>query len=213
MISDFIGEVKTRGMARTNRYTVEIVDPLDPDGARLIQLFCESTSLPGMNLITTPHRVYGESREMPYERGFEPVTMSFYVDGDMMVKKMFDSWMTNIVDPFTRQLNYYKSYIRDINITVYDVDEKFAPYTLTLYEAYPKTIGTIQLDASAKDVMKLPVTFTYKYWKTAGIDLAKPTVYSEQDPQNSMTSDGYTYDEEYSDTYSSSPSDLSDFYG
>lgn len=194
-LSNFISEVKTRGLARTNRYTVQILDPADPDSAKLAQLFCESASLPSINMNTTPYRIYGESREMPYERGFDPVTLTFYVDAEMKIKKMFDSWINSVMNPVTRQMGYYKMYTRDIKIEVFDVSETLAPYSITLCEAYPKNIGTVQLDYNSKDVMKLPVTITYKYWKYSDSTVSPAESTLTQDSQSVNTSTGFTYDD------------------
>ena len=210
MITDFIAAVK-KGMARTNRFTVEISAD-QSDDAKLITLFCESVSLPGINIATTPHRVYGETREMAYERGFDPVNMTFYVDSNLQVKQFFDAWMGNIVDPFTRQMNYYKNYVKDIKISVYTVDETVAPYELTLYEAYPKTIGTVQLDNNSKDIMKLPVTFAYKYWRTEQITLSKPGLYTTEDPQSFFTAEGFSTENYTSEMFQNPMGDnFSDF--
>ena len=52
----------------------------------------------------------GEFREVPYEKLYEPINMTFYVDNDMQVKKLFDEWMSLISDPSTRTYNYYNNY-------------------------------------------------------------------------------------------------------
>lgn len=179
-LSQFISEVKTRGMARNNRYLVEI--PLNEDGSRIASLFCESVALPGLNLATTQQRVYGEQREIPYERMFEPVSFTFYVDSGMVIKKAFDDWMGQIIDPLTRAQAYYNNYIREVKIKVFNVDDT-SPYAIKLYEAYPKTVQAIQLDANGKDIMKLTVTMIYHYWQSEQI-----TAQVEQDQTNFLNS-------------------------
>ena len=77
---DFISEIKTQGLARTNRFTVEIAPPSEgPAVARRILLFCEQASLPGISYASTSNRTYGELREVPYDRLFEPITLQFHV--------------------------------------------------------------------------------------------------------------------------------------
>lgn len=174
MIEKFISEVRTRGLARTNRYEVVIPFPnTDRDGSRLASLFCETASLPGYNIATTPARVYGESREMPYERVFDPITLTFYVDSGMLVKEAFERWMSLVIDPDSRAIQYYDTYVRPITIYVDNVDDT-SPYALTLHECYPKTMQSIQLQADGKEVMKLSVTIQYHYW-TSETMLIEPT--------------------------------------
>lgn len=165
MINKFITQVKTRGVARTNRYRVEIPIPtMDNEGSELVQLFCDSTTLPGMNIATNPSRTFGEKHEMPYEKGYDVVQMNFYVDADMRIKTAFDRWMDRIIDPLTRTIGYYRDYVKDISVWVETVDER-TPYGIVLYEAYPKSISAIQLSNQSRDVMVLNVTFEYRFWR------------------------------------------------
>lgn len=171
MISDFITQVKTRGIARTNHYEVVIPFPSQNSTAqRLANLFCDTVTLPGLNIATTPSNIYGESREMPYNRNFEPVQMSFYVDSGLELKTQFDSWMENIVNPNTRAIGYYKDYIAPVHIYVKTIDGQ-APYMITLHEAYPKTVNSITLDTASRDIMKMSITLQYKFWTYISIPM------------------------------------------
>lgn len=205
MIDKFIAGVKG-GMARTNRYSVMFPmpkcmtsgyaePPADLDMQK-VHLFCDTASLPGINYSTTQSRTFGEFREMPYEKLYDAVTLSFYVDKNMMVKSFFDSWANGIQDKRSRTFNYYNEYIVDMDIEVYDVANE-SIYLLSLYEAYPKTIGAIALDNASKDVMKLSVTMQYKYYRTYKLgfndgeqETAKPAFLSSLPPflsQGSIT--------------------------
>lgn len=197
MIGKFITEVKTRGIARTNRYRVIIpftsstignVRPIaDPTVKELVTIFCDSVTLPGMNLSTTAQRITGEAREFPYERTFDTCQISFFVDTDFYVRSAFESWMHSIIDQKTRNVAYYDSYVQNIRIEV-DNLETLHPeygdpnvlkgdlpsvppyYVLTLHEAFPKTIQAVTLDVGSKELMKLNVTLQYKYWTSSKSD-------------------------------------------
>lgn len=192
MISDFITEVKTRGLARTNRFSVQLVFPTGgTDGDRLANLFCESVNIPGMTISTTPQRINGEVTEFPYERMFDPAQLVFYVDSQMLLKKQFDEWIDLIMNPVSRNISYYKSYVRDVTINVHTVEDKI-PYTIQLIEAFPKTVGSIQLDSNGKEVMRLNVTLSYKYFKVVkqGTSEGSPSE-QPQDPMSVNTGEGY----------------------
>ena len=167
LINDFISTVKTNGLARTNRYAVTFSTPAGVDATALRDtiLFCDQVQLPGVNYSTTQNRTYGEFREVPYEKIYDNISMSFYVDKDMRVKKLFDQWVSSISNPVTRTYNFYKSYVTNMTIEVQDIQDKTS-YTVTLYECYPKSIGSVQLDYASKDVMKLTVNMQYKYWES-----------------------------------------------
>jgi hypothetical protein len=161
---DFIAEIKTQGLARMNRFLVSLTPPnSDPAAVRKTMLFCEKASLPGISYATTQNRSFGESRETPYDKLFEPVTLTFHVDRHMTVKKIFDDWGAYIQNPVDRSFQWYRNYITDLKIHIQDLEDK-TTYEVVLYEAYPKTIGAIQLDAEGKDTMRVDVTFQYKYW-------------------------------------------------
>lgn len=173
MLRNFISEVKKGALARNNRYAVLFQLPagvrFNPDSLQKTLLFCDQIQLPGVNYSTVQNRTFGEFRETPYEKLFDNLTMSFYVDNDMKVKALFDEWIGSIQDPLTRNFNYYNNYTCDMTIEVQDLQNK-TRYELTLSECYPKNIGSIQLDYANKDVMKLQVTMQYKYWNATTIN-------------------------------------------
>lgn len=166
-IEQFISQVKSGGMARTNRYAVIMTLPFvfNNDVTKKALMFCDQIQLPGTNFSTTQNRTFGEFRDVPYEKLYEDINMSFYVDRDMQIKDMFDQWQNSIYDPQTRVFNYYDKYITDMTIEVQDT--KDAPhYYVTLHECYPKSVGAVQLDYASKDVMKLSVSIAYKWFET-----------------------------------------------
>ena len=170
-INNFISEVKGGGLARQNRFAV-LFDPpswISPPELRKVLLFCDIAQLPGVNFSTVQNRTYGEFREIPYEKLYDNLNMSFYVDTEMKVKSLFDSWINQIQSPITRNFNYYNEYTCKMTIDVQDTVDK-TRYQLTLYECYPKTLGAISLDYASKEIMKLPVTMQYKYWTATAVE-------------------------------------------
>ena len=89
-LNDFISLVKLGGLARTNRYTV--LFSKFGEQSRDVLLLCDQVQLPGTNFNTSDMRTYGEVRKAPYERLYDDVNMSFYVDTGLTVKKFFDDW-------------------------------------------------------------------------------------------------------------------------
>ncbi len=169
-IQDFISQVKSGAMARSNRFAILFTPPsgVDPSGLVKTLLFCDQVQLPGLNLSTVQNRTFGEFREVPYEKLFDNINMSFYVDNDLKVKALFDDWMNAIQDPVTRSFNYYDKYTTNMVIQVQDINDK-TRYEVTLYECYPKNIGAVQMDQASKDVMKLNITLQYKYWTSSTV--------------------------------------------
>lgn len=172
-LTDFIGQL-TSGLARANRYTVEMTLPqglnIHPSDQQRVALLCESVTIPSLNVNTVQIRTFGEVREMPTEFNYDPITLTFYVDGDMIVKDAFDKWIKSVQNGSTRTFNYYNNYIcPKMKIYVEDLlDEKI--YENTVYEAWPKTVQAVQMSYDQKDVMKLTVTMMFKYWESRLMD-------------------------------------------
>jgi hypothetical protein len=175
---DFIAEIKTKGIARTNRFTVDFTPPKAmPELTKRMLLFCEKASLPGINFATAANRSYGETREVIYDRMYDPITLTFHVDRQMTVKTIFDQWSQHIINPIDRTVGWYNDYVTPMTIRIQDLEDK-STYLVQLYEAYPKSIGAVSLDSqNNSDTMRLDVTFQYKYWYAVPI---------EQDPYTKL---------------------------
>jgi hypothetical protein len=191
MLNEFIAQVKNNGMAKNNRYAVVLNLPksvnIDNNTLRAALVFCDQIQIPGLNYNTNDNRSYGEVRKAPYEKLYEDINMSFYVDKDMQVKNLFDTWQEQIMDPVSRNFNYYDNYVSQIDIYVQDTKDN-TTYTISLYEAFPKSVGAIQLDYASKDVMKLSVNFAYKWFETFPSVTSSSPLPGPVDPINSFTS-------------------------
>ena len=179
-LQEFIAAVNTKGLARENRFLVTFDRGVSAD-LRFVQLFCETASLPGVSISSTPARTYGEAREMPYTRTFEAIRMSFYLDADMKIKKFFDDWKDSVINPITRSPGYYNDFTRTVKIDLVDVQEydkdgkDLIPYSVILHEAWIKSIGEINLNTGGTGIIKLPVVLNYKYWTSENIQVDRST--------------------------------------
>ena len=50
-----------------------------------------------------------------------------------------------------------------MTVYVYDKDDN-EQYHVKLFECYPKSVSPIQMDYGSKDIMKVQVSFNYRYW-------------------------------------------------
>jgi len=172
-LNEFISNVKI-GMAKTSFFSVMLTLPTalsnyEPARSNMnkILLFCDQAQIPGISFSTNQVRSYGEFREIPYEKLYEPIQLSFYVDVDMNVKRLFDAWIAIVQDSTTRDFNYPDQYTTNkFEITVQDSMDS-PKYNVTLFKAYPKIIAPIQLDYASKDIMKMQVTMVYQYYEVS----------------------------------------------
>jgi hypothetical protein len=179
-LNDFIASIKTEGLMRSSRFAVSFNLPAgisrysahDSNLSKIL-LYCDNIALPSVTVETTAAKTFGEYREMPYNRLFDNISMGFYVDNSMGVKKFFDDWVNTIQNPYTRTFGYYREYTTDITIDVLDIQDKNR-YQVKLFECYPKSINAIQMDYSNKDVMKLSVNMNVKYWLSTARQSSNP---------------------------------------
>jgi hypothetical protein len=203
-LNDFISQIKKTGLARLSRFQVIITPPAalskirygKQDSLSRLLMLCDRVDLPGTTIATNEVQVYGEQRSMPYQRIYDKLQMSFYVDTDMDVKKFFDKWVQLIINPRTHNHYYYKEYIAQIEIWVHDIENNNR-YKVILKECYPTSIGSISMDYGAKDVMKLDIGMMYKYYRVEefiepDIDWTQPIDVTDMIPKNMISATGFT---------------------
>ena len=197
-LDKFIAQVKVGGIARTNRYSVILTPPASlpvagsTNGMQFILLFCDQVQVPGLNISTAQNRTFGEFREVPYEKLYGDLQLSFYVDNSLAVKRLFDEWVGLIQNPYTRTFNYYKNYITDITINIEDVEDR-KRYEVKMFECYPKTISPIQMDYASKDIMKLQVVMQYKYWISSPVQVNQSSLANQSQSLINPSNQGKDY--------------------
>lgn len=187
-ISKFISQVKTRGLARPSHFIVTLNTPptlsiserkeaLGGDVKRypeMLALLCKSAQLPGLTYATNQIRTFGEPLELPYEKIYDNVSLTFYVDANMEVKSFFDQWVDSIQLYSNKGFDFYDNYKTTIMIDVLNMGDHVSTdtgsgkehkvYSVLLNEAYPKSIQAIELDYENSGVMLLTVNFQYRNW-------------------------------------------------
>ena len=174
-LNSFISNVTGKGLSKSNYFSAIITYPramsssgfTSPISQPNFSLQCDSAVIPGLSLITNDVAVYGEARQMPTQRLFSELSLSFYADIDLNVKKFFDSWMDFIINPNTRTCRYYDDYVTRMEVIVHDKNLNIR-YKVNLFECYPKSIQDIPLDYGDVAPMKLRVSMMYKYYTIEG---------------------------------------------
>ena len=179
---------KVGGIHRPAHFFVRITPPgfiASQAYNRSLEFFCESTTLPGLHLDTTPIRPmgYGNPESRPTDTTFQPITLDFFVDNSNLMLNYFQTWMGNI-NNFGRDirkasdgtaLNYYEfAYPTEYEARAIDIYLcKPSGYTkegdevvkYTLEHAFPITIGDMTMAWEINDtISRLPITFAYNVW-------------------------------------------------
>ena len=171
-LNNFISNIETQGVARQNKYRVEISGPASTrpiHGERDLDLRCESITFPGTNVRSVPDTLrYGPAREHAQGMTYGPFSATFICSPDLREKVYFEWWQKKIINHYTWEAKYYDDYRGELWIFQLD-DQNKDTYRIAVAEAYPKTISPQDLSASSNDAYQtVAVEFTYRYWREGG---------------------------------------------
>ena len=143
-----------------------------------IALRCESVTLPGRNLSSTPDtNIHGPLREVVNNVNYaDSVNMVFQASSDLKERVLFEKWQYAAFNPRTWNVGYYNDYVGSVFIYLLDKQDQ-RRYGLKLWEAFPKSIGATELSyASNNEMIKLSVTMNFRYWTTLDITQETPSL-------------------------------------
>ncbi len=186
----------TDGMSRKNRYEVTLYPPTGSRGSRgnttnvfskimgdllgdgtvrATGLRCESISMPGRNMDSTPDtNIYGPEREIVTGYSFGDINAIFQCSSDMREKKYWETWQRLTFNPKTFDIGYYKDYVGTVDIHTLDEQEN-RRYGVRLVEAWPKTIGPQQLAYNDNNTYQtVDITIAYRYWVNLTDESSEP---------------------------------------
>ncbi len=160
----------------SHNFEVEFQNSGNSNDLRTLVLMCDDVTVPGMTLASNTVFTFGESREVVYNRVFEPATFTFMVDIGQTAPRFFRDWMDRIIDPRTKLVSYYDTYAANSKVVIKHLNaEKQPVYSLTLFEAFPKAVQSYTLSNSSKDVLRFNVTMNYKYWERTSLSVPPVT--------------------------------------
>ena len=167
------------GYAVPNRFEVLITRPRGSASEnRQVSMRCESVSLPGRNLNSvTDSNIYGPTREIVDGVTYaEDITMTFQAGSGLEERVFFEEWQALAFDERSWNVGYYNDYISTVDVYVLDRQDN-RRFGLKLHEAFPKTIAGTDLNQSANnELVKISVTFSFRYWTTLDIDRQRPSL-------------------------------------
>lgn len=160
-ITGLISNVKE--LAKPNRYKIYIgpVASIEVADTRAIEMNCSAITWPGTNIATTDERLHGAMHKMPYDRIYNPVNATFYNTVDHKERTFFEHWLSSINTGHSTRFDYYDNYTTVINIMQLDSKNMVTKH-IKLFDAYPMTIGDIELSYASENVIEqFTTTFTY----------------------------------------------------
>ena len=184
--NEFTGYIKSTGLAIGSHFTV-ILPSLGSNGStKDVSMKCEVASLPGINIMTSEIRAFGETTEYAYGVNYPPIQLTFFITNDFDVKEYFNSWLQSVFDTRTRSVGYYKDYAKPLTISMSD-KEGNETYKIVLHEAYPKAINDISLAYSDNAPIKLNVSVQYKWWSNDDAEPAEEEIMTDTESSLNFT--------------------------
>lgn len=192
-IQNFRTSINTKGVLRNNRFIARIVFPTNhylyniyTQSQELFSIRCESLNLPGLSMASAdgpPRLGYGPIEKRPYNTNFEDITLTFILDANSQIHKMFYDWTNSIINfrsegllklsgnanaTAAYEVGYKDNYSVDLHIDVYkdsgpeNSTESDKPVmTATLYKAFPIGMPGTPLGWEQSDIFKLSIPFAY----------------------------------------------------
>lgn len=163
-ITNFKNAIRS-GLVRQHKWRVTIDFPVfaaTNDVARQAQLLARTTSTPSSTLGTMELAWGGRILPLPGDRVYEEFPVTFIGVNDFKVKDALETWSeyingsesnTGLVNP--------EDYMKDIVLELLDAQDNVTK-TYILKDAYPLSVGSMDLDAGAQDsYAEFPVSFRY----------------------------------------------------
>jgi hypothetical protein len=167
-LDEFKNEALSRDMARPNLFEVVVSPPTGflQSGSRLVSLFCDSASLPSQNLVTKRTIIYGQSypRVTGADYG-DRVSLTFFLDADMLVKRFFEDWLDLAVNRSTQNISYQNAYIGGLDVIQLKSKDHDESYRTVFEEVFPVGVQLISVDNNqSNSIHRLEVYFEYRRW-------------------------------------------------
>ena len=168
------------GLARPNQFLVEL--PPDFFDTRVSNILCTNVQLPGKQILTHDRRINMEFEKVAYGYGVGDVNMTFLATNDHEVKKFFDRWKSSILDEESLTVGYKAEYQRPVKIhhlkkPIFGIQGRIGPvsislnlgadsiYSLELKNAFPTTLGQIDLTNELDGIVQYNVQLSYTNWR------------------------------------------------
>jgi hypothetical protein len=169
-LEQFIGKVRSEGLLTASHFYVVITPPFAWETqVSDIMMLCDSINLPSQTSASTDVRIFGENREHVYMPLYGQLFASFIVDRNMKVRRFFETWMDQVINRTTRTVGYYNNFVSNVDIFVTDKNAKVV-YAIRCFEVFPKVLGDVRLDYASREILKISVDFSIKYWERLPVD-------------------------------------------
>lgn len=166
------------GGARPNLFEVRLSFPDNRGGAdEEFTFMCKASSLPGMNVGQARVHYFGRAVNLAGDRSYEDWNVRVINDEDFKVRNAFEAWQNRLamIDWGTHAIENaggrWQDLYVDITVTQMGRDGNTRLKEYTLHNAWPTSVGPIELDWSSNDqIEEFSVNFSYDYFTNDKIE-------------------------------------------
>lgn len=131
----------------------------------------KTTTLPATNIDQIEAAWQGHVYKLAATPTYDDLTITFNVDIHHELHDKMMRWSTYLNNPIDNMHGLPSGGIYFSDITLKQLNgQGMTIKTFILNEAWPKTVGEISLDYTAKEVSSFDVTFAYQYHTVVGIN-------------------------------------------
>lgn len=178
-VNEFKGAIKNP--AQAHRFEMFVYPPAGMGGYKSpygetykdLRYKIEATELPGRSVRAIDHSHYGPIQKVATGVQYQDFTASVIVSEDLREVRMFNHWLDLIVgDHRVREgnssaryfdVNFFDNYKSRIQIQQFSADGMLMSF-VEMLDAYPILISPVALSWASQEIIKLNVTFTYRYF-------------------------------------------------
>lgn len=172
-IDTFLSEIRDKGLVKSNRF-VAFIRPngyvasryLGYNGSSLaisqrLAVTCFSASIPSPSLLTHDANISYPTRLVPYAKSSNNqsgATFEFYCLGDMFEKEIFPKWIGGIINPETKEADFYDNYT-----TGSEIDLILVPNIVQSYDEIVEFISTTSSRGGKMSGFTFTEVYPYTY--------------------------------------------------
>jgi hypothetical protein len=184
-VQELNSSLEKTGVAKASHFEVQCSAPSNlVDLERDMMYRADTAEIPGRSLATFEHKFgnQGPITKLPYGQVFTDMTVSFLLSEDLREKQYFEIWQEFMYNTGAFETGvgiskfkpkYYDNYTGSIIIRQYGSNGELRTIC-TLMDAYPLIISPITMNWANEELLKLNVTFAYRYYKLAFVMQDQP---------------------------------------
>ena len=172
---------------------------------RDLNLLCTEAVIPASAFATSEVKdnFMGLTQEFAHSRIYTDIDLTFYVDRNYQVNRLFECWMdycsgggSVLMDQFSpgyfRRFNYPSDYkVDSVKIIKFERDSGKGSSMLRykLKNAFPKSISSIPVSYGQTELLKTTISFNYDYYSVEYVDAPNKTESNSKPAVKSPTTD------------------------